>query len=177
MCRQQPEQQCRDVFCSNLLNFFYSAACKEVGSGCRSWSHAARNPDQNQPLHETVQHIVHGSVLKSLLNHFPSSFPIYLWSTCALCDRLKLIRETFAPQCWIYPWPAPVGGAVPLHKPFSPLSSCTHSLFACLSPWISPLLAERSCSSLSLRWYAPTELFSEGKTPSRELKYKPAVKL
>lgn len=31
--------------------------------------------------------------------------------------------------------------------------------------------------SLSLRWYAPTELFSEGKTPSRELKYKPAVKL
>lgn len=44
-------------------------------------------------------------------------------------------------------WPSPVGGAVAPHNPFFP-SLLTHSLFACLSSWISPLLVERSCCTL-----------------------------
>lgn len=53
-----------------------------------------------------------------------------------LCSSLSILT-----------WPAPAGGAVPLHKPFFP-SLPTHSLFACLSlPWISPLLLERGCGS------------------------------
>lgn len=59
----------------------------------------------------------------------------------------------------------------------TPLSLVAHPLFACLSSMNIFFVGGVKLLHSVLSWCAPTELFSEGKTPSRELEYTPAVKL
>lgn len=73
-------------------------------------------------------------------------------------------------------WPSPVGGAVPPRKPFFH-SLLTNSLFACLSSMNFSFVGGAKLLHSVLFWCAPIKLFSERKTPSRELKYTAGVKL
>lgn len=73
-------------------------------------------------------------------------------------------------------WPSPVGGAVPPHKLFFP-SLLTPSLFACHFSMSISFVGGAKLQHSVLSSCAPTKLFSEGKIPSRELKYTTAVVL
>lgn len=137
------------------------------GSRCRSWSHAARNPDQNQPFfHETVQHIMDGSVLKSLLN-LPFSPPAAFTFTCAqlvhymtnrsssMKPSLLSVESNHDPHQWgvlyLCTNPSPPSPRAPTHSLPASLHEyllCWRSEAAALPLSLSPLI----CAYRAVFW-------------------------